>query len=59
MYIGIRSRPGPGQLELLPVPLDGRPFMRSLIIAQEASNSAIFTGCWPITRRAESPRPIP
>ena len=30
-----------------------------MIIAQEASNSAIFTGFWPITRRAESPRPIP
>ncbi len=26
---------------------------------RDSSNSAIFTGCWPITRRAESPRPIP
>ena len=37
----------------------GRPFIRSRIIRQAASNSATFTGCWPITRRAESPRPIP
>ena len=36
-----------------------RPFIRSLIIATACSNSATLTGCWPITRRAESPRPIP
>ena len=36
-----------------------RPFMRSRIIRQDVSNSAIFTGCRPITRRAESPRPMP
>ena len=33
--------------------------MRSLIITSERSNSTIFTGSRPITRRAESPRPIP
>ena len=36
-----------------------RPFMRSRIIRHDVSNSAIFTGCSPITRRAESPRPMP
>ena len=33
--------------------------MKSLIIRQDASNSATFIGCRPITRRAESPRPMP
>ena len=59
-YIGIRSRPwAQVSSSSFPFHSTGRPFIRSLIIRQEASNSAIFTGCWPITRRAESPRPIP
>ena len=33
--------------------------MKSLIITSRRSNSATSTGFWPITRRAESPRPIP
>ena len=33
--------------------------MKSRIIRQARSNSATLTGCSPITRRAESPRPIP
>ena len=33
--------------------------MNSLSIRQSRSNSATFTGLRPITRRAESPRPIP
>ncbi len=37
----------------------GRPFIRSLIIAVAASNSATLTGFSPTTRRDESPRPIP
>ena len=43
----------------MPFHSTGRPFIRSRIIRQAASNSPTFTGCWPITRRAESPRPIP
>ena len=58
--MGIRSRPwAQVSSSSFPFHSTGRPFMRSLIIRQEASNSAIFTGCWPMTRRAESPRPIP
>jgi hypothetical protein len=33
--------------------------MKSRIIRQDSSNSATLTGFRPITRRAESPRPIP
>ena len=33
--------------------------MKSLIIAQRCSNSAIGVGLRPITRTAESPRPMP
>ena len=33
--------------------------MKSLIIRQRASNSATLTGFSPMTRRAESPRPMP
>src|SRR3954447_1132337 len=33
--------------------------MNGLIILSASSNSATFTGCWPMYRRAESPRPIP
>ena len=36
-----------------------RPFIRSLIIRQRASNSATRTGFRPTTRRDESPRPMP
>jgi hypothetical protein len=43
----------------LPFHSTGRPFIRSLIIRQRASNSATLTGFSPTTRRDESPRPIP
>ena len=33
--------------------------MNSLIIASRRSNSATLTGCCPMKRRAESPRPMP
>ena len=37
----------------------GRPFIIALIIRRRRSNSAIFVGWRPITRTAESPRPMP
>jgi hypothetical protein len=43
----------------LPFHSTSRPFIRSRIIRQARSNSAIFTGCRPIVRLAESPRPMP
>ena len=35
------------------------PRMRARIAVTDCSNSATFTGCRPIVRRAESPRPMP
>ena len=36
-----------------------RPFMNSLMKTSLSSNSRIGVGFWPITRTAESPRPMP
>jgi hypothetical protein len=59
-YIGIGVRPwAQPSSSSFPFQSTGRPFMRSFIIVRALSNSAIFTGCCPITRRAESPRPMP
>ena len=42
-----------------PCSITSRPSARPLITCIASDMVARVTGCWPITRRAESPRPMP
>ncbi len=59
-YMGMSGRPlAQVSSSSFPFHSTGSPFMSAFIIVRAASKSAILTGLYPITRRAESPRPIP